>query len=125
MTPPPDRRPIRTPEELEERLLDFGAAACRLAGRLRPTPVNRHIAGQLIRSATAPVANYAEACEAPSRKGFVYRLRVCLQELRETRAWLALLAHCEPDIPTGELEQDCRELLAILTSSINTANRRQ
>jgi four helix bundle protein len=123
MTARPEHRRIRSAEELEERLLEFGAAACRLAGRLQPSLVNRHIAGQLVRAATAPVANYAEACAAPSRKGFVYRLRVCLQELRETRVWLALLARCDPAIATAALEQECRELIAILTRSINTATR--
>jgi four helix bundle protein len=85
--------------------------------------VNTHIARQLVRSATSPAANYAEACAAPSRKGFVYRLRVCLQELRETRVWLALLTRCDATIPTPGLEQECNELLAILTRSITTAER--
>lgn len=123
MTARPEPRRIGSPEELEERLLEFGAAACRLAGQLRRSLVNRHIAGQLIRAATAPVANYAEACAAPSRKAFVYRLRVCLQELRETRVWLALLARYDSAVANAALEQECRELIAILTSSINTATR--
>jgi len=117
------RRSVTSPEELEERLLEFGAPICRLANGLRPTLVNRHVAGQLIRSATAPVANYAEARAAPLRKAFVYRLRVCLQGLRETRVWLALLARGDSGLPTGTLERECRELLAIFTSSINTARR--
>lgn len=117
------RRSVTSPEELEERLLDFGAAVCRLANQLRPTLVNRHVAGQLVRSATSPVANYAEACVAPSRKAFVYRLRLCLQELRETKVWLALLSRSDERLSIEDLERECRELIAIFTSSVNTARR--
>ena len=57
-----------TPNALEERLIDFGAAICKAVRRLPKDYVGTHLHRQLVRSATAPAANYAEARGAESSR---------------------------------------------------------
>ena len=111
---------LMTPEALEERLLNFCATVC---GALRHLPtgvVGTHVAKQLVRSATSPGANYAEARSTESRRDFVHKMQICLKELRETSVWLRLAARSGLwDGPP--LVGECRELIAIFVSSVTTA----
>src|SRR5207249_3887838 len=83
--------PIEQKYDLEERLLDFAARIIRLVESLPKTRAGNHIAGQLLRSGTAPLPNHGEAEAAESRQDFVHKLRICLKELRETKRWLRLV----------------------------------
>ncbi len=72
-----------TPNALEERLIDFGADICKAVRRLPKDYVGTHLNRQLVRSATSPAANYAEARGAESTRDFVHKMQICLKELRE------------------------------------------
>ena len=112
--------------DLDDRLLAFAIRVCQLADRLPPTLLGRHACLQLIRSATSPAANYAEMQAAESRRDFVHKLRICLKELREVSTWLRFVGRmelCAPNELTGA-ERECDELIAILVTSIRTAQRR-
>ena len=111
-----------TADALEERLIDFGAAICEALRRLPKDLVGAHLSRQLVRSATSPAANYAEARGAESRRDFVHKMQICLKELRETSVWLRF-AHrlCGRKIDTGRLAHEWSELIAIFVKSINTA----
>jgi len=80
---------------------------------------------QLIRSGTSIGANIAEANQAQSRPDFVSKLGIALKEAVETEYWLNLLR--DSGFLTSEqansLLIDCRELIKILTSAINTTKR--
>ena len=108
--------------ELEDRLIAFGdACSAVLRGRYRD-PVTSHIAKQLVRSASAPAANYAEARGAESRRDFIHKLGVCLKELRESHVWLRRAARCaRPHESIGRLVKECDELISIFVVSIKTA----
>ena len=112
--------------DLEERLLDFTCAAIEVVESLPGTRIGNHIAGQLVRCGTSPVANYAEAQGAESRKDFVHRMKVCLKELRETRVWLLMIQRrglsSLPDIAAPTLNE-CVQLIAIFRSSVTTAEQ--
>jgi 23S rRNA-intervening sequence protein len=71
-------------DELEQRLIAFGAEIISLSAKLPRTPQGRHVAQQMLRCGTATAANYGEARGAESRSDFVYKLRVVLKELNET-----------------------------------------
>jgi four helix bundle protein len=77
--------------DLEERLLTLTATIIRLADLLPNTKAGNHIAGQLLRCGTSPLANHGEAEAAESRTDFLHKLRICLKELRETNRWLRLI----------------------------------
>jgi four helix bundle protein len=85
--------------------------------------VGHHAGLQLIRSATSPAANYAEARAAESRRDFVHKLR--LKELREAHTWLRFVRGMELCAVTSvaEVMGECEELIAILVTSIRTAGR--
>ncbi len=80
------------PYDLGDRFLDFADRVVSVVEALPDTRVGRRIADQLLRSGTSPLGNYEEACGAESQRDFVHKLRVCLKEVRESRAWLRLAA---------------------------------
>lgn len=45
---------------------------------------------QLIRSSGSQAANYIEANESMSKKDFIYRIKICRKEAKETSLWLRL-----------------------------------
>lgn len=120
-------RYVPTPRyDLEDRLIAFAAQVCVACEQLRPSLVGKHVATQLVRSSTSPLANYGEAQGAESRRDFVHKLRVCLKELRETLTWLKFIHHTELGA-SGCLEAataECNELIAIFVTSIKTASAR-
>jgi len=109
--------------DLEDRLIQFGAAVCRLSERLPPTALGKHVALQMIRSSTSPFANYGEVQGAESRRDFIHKLGICLKELRETRTWLKFMGEMNlcAEEPLRGAARECDELLAIIASSIRTA----
>jgi four helix bundle protein len=113
--------------ELQQRLIDFGARAAEVAKRLPRTVEGRHICQQIMRSGLAAAPNYAEARAAESRADFVHKLRIVLKELNETKVWL------EQIVANGLFSRDKmgaiiaenQELCFIVAASIRTANRPQ
>jgi four helix bundle protein len=77
--------------DLENRLLDFAVNVVELTESLPSTRSGNHIAGQLLRCGTSPLSNHGEVEAAESRKDFLHKLRICLEELRETKRWLLWL----------------------------------
>jgi four helix bundle protein len=114
-----------TPDELSERLLNFAARAGKLIDALPDTRLARHIAGQLVRCATSPAPNYAEACAAESRGDFIHKTSICPKELRETRVWLQLIQKAEllPEPQVRPVLNECTELCNILGQTVVTAKR--
>ena len=111
-----------TPEALEDRLIDFGAAVCQALRNLPHDQAGAHLCRQLIRSATSPAANYAEARGAESRRDFVHKTQICLKELRETFVWLRLVHRLFGSrIATEQLRKECNQLIAIFVKTIVTA----
>ena len=113
------------PEELEDRLVEFGTAICRLLRRVPKDIVGVHFSRQLVRSATSPAANYAEARGAESRRDFVHKMSICTKELRETSVWLTFVHRLGgTQDETERLIAECRELIAVFVASTNTARKR-
>jgi len=86
----------------------------------------RHIAGQLIRSGTSPAPNYGEAQGAESHSDFIHKMKVCLNELRETKVWLKMIVRANFIKPESKLEPlilENDQLISIFVASINTAQK--
>jgi len=114
--------------DLEERRLRFTERLIDVVEALPATRVGSHIANQLTRCGTAPLANYGEAQSAESRADFVHKLKVALKELREARVWLLLVRRKAMAGPAGSLDPllgECDELISILFASIRTAKENQ
>ena len=112
-------------DKLQDRLVDLAVRIIHLATSLPKTPAGRHVAAQILRSATSPAPNYGEARAAESRADFVHKLRVALKELNETAVWLQIIGRSRMIHPEllGDLTQENQELARIVASSIKTASR--
>ena len=113
-------------EEIQRRLIIFGARTTRVAKMLPRTDEGRYIAQQLMRSGLAPASNYAEARAAESRADFIHKLRIVLKELNETKSWLEqIIANSlfSRDKMAAVIAEN-RELCWIIAASIKTARGR-
>ncbi len=119
-------RPVAKGDDISVKLVKFAAGVVNIASDLPRDPAGRHIATQVIRSATGSGANYEEARGAESVRDFVHKLRIADKEMREAKYWLNVIASCWPGHAAiaGELTRDANELVAILSSSIRTASRK-
>jgi four helix bundle protein len=103
--------------DLEDRTEEFARNCRDFIKKLPKTTANFEYGKQLIRSSSSQAANYIEANEALSKKDFIYRIRVCRKETKETCLWLKL---CEPkkdDIKEQEaLIQEAVELRKIFNA---------
>jgi four helix bundle protein len=115
------------PYDLEERLWDDSAEIIRLTESLPNTRAGNHVAGQMLRSGTSPLANHGEAEAAESTADFIHKLRICLKELRETNRWIKLARRVSmvEASRTDALLQETDELIRIFVASHRTAEKRR
>jgi four helix bundle protein len=114
-------------DDIEERLINFAVRLIKLCDRLPRTQAGKHVAGQLLRSGTAPAAHYAEARGAESANDFVHKLKICLKELNESRVWLKIIMKSEmlPESKLHNITNESDELCKIINASIKTAQARR
>lgn len=109
--------------DLEDRLIVFAGQIIDTVEKLPLTLAYKHLAGQLVRSGTAPALNYAEAVAAESRADFIHKMSITLKELRETRVCLRILQQriltTHPEL--AERLNECEQLVFIISKSIKTA----
>ena len=112
-------------DDIEERLIDFAVRVVKLCVSLPKTQAERHVAGQLVRSGTAPAAHYPEARGAESAKDFVHKLRLCPKELNKSRVWLKIITRTEmlPVSRLHDINKECDELCRIINASIQIATK--
>jgi four helix bundle protein len=111
--------------DLEERPLDYAVRTIRLVDALPGARGGRHVADQLLRCATSPLANHGELQAAESRKDFVHKLGLCLKEIRESKRWLRLI-HRVPLVAPPKIEpllNETEALAKIFAASIRTAEK--
>ena len=111
--------------DLEERLLEFSVHSIRLSRQIESSEAGKHVANQLLRSSTSPMANHAEAQAAESAKDFIHKLKISLKELRETQRWLKLIKRVPLVEDSDLLEKALSEtdqLIRIFATSIHTAH---
>ena len=77
--------------DLEDRTLEFAKKDRAFVKLLPKTTGNFEDGKQLVRSSGSVGANYIEANESVSKKDFVFRIRVCRKEAKESCYWLKLV----------------------------------
>jgi four helix bundle protein len=110
--------------DLDDRLLEFATQVIKLIEELPGTRTGNHVAGQLLRVGTSPLANHGEAQAAESRSDFVHKLKVSLKELRESHRWLRLIRRVPLIEPVSRVEAvliEADELVRIFVKSVRTA----
>jgi len=107
---------------LADRLVEFGGRVCALVRRGPREPALDAMHRQLVRCATAPAANYAEARDSASARDYIYRMKICVKELRETLTWLQMTQRAGYRSPEVEvLVKECNELIAIAVTCVRKA----
>ncbi len=111
--------------DLEERLLEYAVRIIRLVDALPASRAGRHVADQLLRCGTSPLANHGELQGAESRRDFIHKLGLCLKEIREARRWLRLVHRVQLLTPAkvDPLIAETEALIKIFAASIRTAER--
>jgi len=77
--------------DLEERTYRFAKDIRSFIKLVPKTLTNVDDCKQLGRSSGSVGANYIEANEAVSRKDFIYRIKICRKEIKESRFFLKLI----------------------------------
>ena len=67
---------------LEERLINFSVVMISHTENYPRSFTGNYLANQLAGSGTAPALNYGEAQSAELRNDFIYKMKICLKELR-------------------------------------------
>ncbi|MBI4713184.1 MAG: four helix bundle protein [Planctomycetes bacterium] len=108
------------PYDLEPRTLEFAKAVVRLCKKIPINSINNEHIRQVIRSSGSVGANYREANVALTKKDFVYRLKICRKEAKETHYWLEVMLEANPGfkVEINELMDESIELKKIFSSII-------
>ena len=82
---------------------------------------------QILRSGTSIGANTRERLNAQSNADFANKLSIALKEADETQYWLEILLESNiiDDNLFSSLNDDLKEIIAIITSSIKTVKRKE
>jgi four helix bundle protein len=110
--------------DLEQRLIRFAVSIVKIMKELPQDRASNHLAGQLVRSGTAPALLYGEAQSAESRKDFIHKMKVALKELRETNICLNIIRESGFLNESQQVERilnENNELVSIFHKSISTA----
>jgi four helix bundle protein len=107
--------------DLEDRTLAFAQKVRGFIQKLPKSLSNIEDGKQLIRASGSVGANYIEANEAFSKKDFVFRIKICRKEIKESRYFLLLLnINNNPDFENERnlLVQEATELMNIFGAII-------
>lgn len=111
---------------LKEKSFHFAIRIVNLYKYLKIEHREYILSQQLIRSGTCIGAIIREAEHAESNKDFIHKLSIGLKEANESKYWLDLLLATEFITKSmyNSINQDCEELLKLLTSSVKTSKLR-
>lgn len=126
---------IRNPKEghveekkydLEERTLRFLKNTITFIRKNPKDFVNVELGRQLVRSVGSVGANYREANDAISKKDFLFRIKICRKEAKESQFWL-LAFECEEKLEDERklLLQEASELSRIYGSMVRNVESKQ
>ena len=107
---------------LKEKSYAFAIRVVRMVQYLQQNKGEHVLTKQVLRSGTAIGAMINEAEFAQSDADYIHKLSIALKEANETKYWLHILHDTEyiDDEPFKSIENDCKELIALLVSSIKT-----
>ncbi|SHJ01959.1 four helix bundle protein [Tangfeifania diversioriginum] len=109
--------------DLEERTFQFAKRIRKWIEKLTHSVANLEDSKQLVRASGSVGANYIEANESLSKKDFIFRLRICRKEAKESAYWTRLIMESN-EVITDEKEgkalyQESVELKKIFSSIIS------
>ena len=113
--------------DLSERPIELVTRIIPVNKEMGKSYPQQHVAKQMLRSGTAPMAHHTAARSAESKSDFVYKLKIALKEMRKIRRWLELVRRT-PLVLSPEklipLIDEADQLERILNASIPTVESR-
>ena len=110
---------------IDKKSKAFALRIIKLYKQLREVDKEFVLSKQILRSGTSIGANARERKNSQSKADFINKLSIALKEADETQYWLELLY--ESSIINENifcsLNNDLKEIIAIITSSIKTAKQ--
>lgn len=116
-----------TASELESRLIDFAVACIKLTNKAKKSFASEHMNSQLIRSSTSVALNYSEALGDSSFKDYIFKMQICLKELKESKTNLLIQSKSElydENESIQNLINESGELIKIFSKSIATSKKK-
>lgn len=107
--------------DLKDRTLKYAIDVRIFVRTINRDKLNQDDLNQLVRASGSVGANFIEAIESLSKKDYLYRLKICLKECKESRYWLIVIQntnHIESQDEINILKQESKELIMILSSII-------
>jgi four helix bundle protein len=107
--------------ELESRTQKFAIEVRLFLRSLNKDFFIREDIHQLLRSSGSVGANYIEANECLSKKDFLYRIKICLKEAKESRYWLKIIRNTSNELPKTKIDQlidEATQLVRIFASIV-------
>jgi four helix bundle protein len=108
--------------DLEERTFQFAKEVRLFVKTLPKTIANIEDGKQLVKASGSVGANYREANESLSKKDFVFRIKICRKEAKESAYWLRLI-HETNNLKNAKdaisLMQEANELKKIFSSILD------
>jgi four helix bundle protein len=111
-------------DDIQTRLYQLSLAIRRFCRTLPDTDATHELAGQVRRSSSSAAANYRASRRGRSRKEWLAKLGLVVEELDETDHWLETMKDSDVKDPPQELITQCKELRAILAKSCATARKK-
>jgi len=111
--------------DLQRRTKVFALDTIRFCSKLSGGTEYEMIKRQLIRAASSVGANYRAACRARSRREFIAKIGVVVEESDEVHYWLERLEELSGnnDSEVKSLQREASEIVGIMIASIKTARR--
>ena len=103
----------------------FAHRCVKLALSLPKNKLGSHIESQLIRCSTSVAANYRAACIGQTKKSFISKLSIAIEEVDESNFWIEFLID-ENLLPLNQCEalfKESAELTSIFIASRITAQK--
>ena len=112
--------------ELQNRLRSFSLRLVPLCEALPKKKISLIIEHQLLRSGFSAAANYRSACNAQTKKSFLSKLSIALEEIDESVFWLEMIrdANLLPESKLILVINEAIELTKILGASRRTATQK-
>ncbi len=114
------------PYDLEERTAKFAEEVAMFCNQLPHIRSNDEHCKQVIRSSGSVASNYIEANEGLSKKDFIYRIKICRKEAKETALWLRIMRKTNSAEYSDQIEiffNEAIELKKIFAAIINKSGR--
>lgn len=110
---------------LKDKSYAFAIRIVKLSQYLQSESREYVLSKQVLRSGTAIGALIREAEFGQSKPDFIHKLSIALKEANETEYWLSILKdtnYIELNL-FESMQSECKELIAMLISSIKTAKK--